>query len=637
MRQVKVIGQEKLKRITEIFLLANLDSLLIVGPSGSGKSLFVSNIEKIYRKKIYKLPLGASDDMIFGSISIEDILKNNKKTFQAGLLERANGQTLFIDNINLFPEEGIKEIIDSVEYKRLNIQRDSYSIKKPLDLKLICAMNYEEGYLSPTILEKFSLYIELKNIKDLESRKEIIKENLSENPRDFDESLLRNLEEAKKRFDLIKISDQAIAIANEIYASSNAQGYRGLFALLEAAKAICALDDKRTISKNELLEAAEYTLKHRKNKKDPKPPSSSNKDKNQEDNKDKNKEDGQENKADKQENKEETRKNPSRAQVEENQEFSDIHQDQEKEDDLKNDEDKKIDDKHSDLVLPTKTYKTKNLFDFKADNKARLSLGRRIKTASKTKRGFVSGSRRPLGSYDDIHIYRTIMAGILDGAYDRSEKKLNISSDHFRIKKRKSRRGASIIFLVDSSASMNAKKRMVESKNAILSLLQDSYTKRDQVAMISFSGKKSEILLPFTSSYILAKRELENLETKGKTPLSDGLFRSLDLVRKKRRKDPDTIPIIILLTDGRPNVGNIFKDDPLEDAKYVAKLIREERIFSVVIDTENSFIKLGLAKVIAGKLAGRYYQLEEIEAKQIKKIASSEIEYSISRVEIGED
>lgn len=637
MRQVKVIGQEKLKRIVEIFLLANLDSLLIVGPSGSGKSLFVSNIERNYRKKIYKLPLGSSDDMIFGSISIEDILRNNKKTFQPGLLERANGNTLFIDNINLFPEEGIKEIIDSVEYKRLNIQRDSYSIKKPLDLKLICAMNYEEGYLNPTILEKFSLYIELKNIEDLETRKEIIKENLSKKSEDLDEGSLKNLEEARKRFDLIKISDQAIAIANEIYESSNAQGYRGLFALLEAAKAICALDDKRTISKNELLEAAEYTLKHRKNKKDPVPPASNNKDKNQEDNNNGNKEDSQENKADSQENKEETREKPSKDQIEKNQNFSDFHQDDLKEDDFKEDENKKTADGSSDLVLPTKTYKTKNLFDFKEDNKARLSFGRRIKTASKSKRGFVSGSRRPLGSYDDIHIYRTIMAGVLDGAYDRNEKKLNISNDHFRIKKRKARRGASIIFLVDSSASMNAKKRMVESKNAILSLLQDSYTKRDQIAMISFSGKKSEILLPFTSSYILAKRELENLETKGKTPLADGLFRSLDLVRKKRRKDPDTIPIIILLTDGRTNEGNIFKDDPFEDAKYVANLIREEHIFSVVIDTENSFIKLGLAKVIARDLGGRYYQLEEIEANEIKNIASRQIEYSISRVEIGED
>src|SRR5215207_3448472 len=63
---------------------------------------------------------------------------------------------------------------------------------------------------------------------------------------------------------------------------------------------------------------------------------------------------------------------------------------------------------------------------------------------------------------------------------------------------------------------MAARKRMSAVKGAVLSLLNDAYQRRDKVALISFRGEGARILVPPTSSVVLAAPRLEELPTGGR-------------------------------------------------------------------------------------------------------------------------
>lgn len=55
----------------------------------------------------------------------------------------------------------------------------------------------------------------------------------------------------------------------------------------------------------------------------------------------------------------------------------------------------------------------------------------------------------------------------------------------------------------------------------------------------------------------------------------------------------------------------------MEEAVEIANRIQMEGIRSIVVDTEQDFIKLGLARTVAEALGARYYKLEELEGEQL--------------------
>ena len=122
-----------------------------------------------------------------------------------------------------------------------------------------------------------------------------------------------------------------------------------------------------------------------------------------------------------------------------------------------------------------------------------------------------------------------------------------------RVKVRESRVGADIVFAVDASGSMGAARRMKEVKEAVLSMLMDSYQKRDQVGLVAFRGGEAAAVLELTRSVELAQRELQALPTGGRTPLAAGLEEARRMLERQRRRVRDSLPLLVLITDGRAN------------------------------------------------------------------------------------
>ena len=179
---------------------------------------------------------------------------------------------------------------------------------------------------------------------------------------------------------------------------------------------------------------------------------------------------------------------------------------------------------------------------------------------------------------------------------------LVIHDQDIREKVREKRIGNFIVFAVDASGSMGAHKRMVETKGAVLSLLLDAYVKRDKVCLVAFRGQGAEVLLPPTGSVEQAYRLLEELPTGGRTPLAHGLEQSGRIIESQLLRDRRSIPLLVLVSDGRANVSQ-NGGKPLEEAMELAgRFASDDRFRRVVVDVErDGFVRFGLAEKAGGR------------------------------------
>jgi magnesium chelatase subunit D len=200
---------------------------------------------------------------------------------------------------------------------------------------------------------------------------------------------------------------------------------------------------------------------------------------------------------------------------------------------------------------------------------------------------------------------------------------MTIQQEDLRQKVREKRIGNTFLFVVDASGSMGARQRMRAVKGAIFSMLQDAYQKRDQVGLIAFRRQTAEVLLPVTRSVDLAQKCLQHLPTGGKTPLAQGLYTALSVLQSMQRKEREMKPIMVLVTDGRANSGGAGNGDAIAEALQAAAKIKMAGIHSVVIDTENDFIKLAVAQSVARAMGSTYYSLQELSDKNIINIVKN--------------
>jgi magnesium chelatase subunit D len=177
---------------------------------------------------------------------------------------------------------------------------------------------------------------------------------------------------------------------------------------------------------------------------------------------------------------------------------------------------------------------------------------------------------------------------------------------------REGREGNLVLFVVDASGSMAARRRMSAVKGAVLSLLTDAYQRRDKVGLVSFRGEGARVLLPPTSSVELAASRLEELPTGGRTPLAAGLERAAEVLKRERLRDKERRPLLVLLTDGRATAG--------PDPRGAAWGLRSLGVASIVVDTEEGYVRLGMAGALAGAMAARCLRLEELRADSLVEL-----------------
>ncbi len=559
------------------------------------------------KMRVVNLPVGATEDRVVGTLDIEHALKTGEKKFEPGVLADAHRAILYVDEVNLLDDHIVDLLLDSAAMGVNTIEREGVSFSHPAHFILIGTMNPEEGELRPQLLDRFGLCVNIEGIDDTKERVEVIKRR-----QDFEENQVRfvakwNEEEKALRELIIKaqgllkdvvLTDDMLELIAKIAIDMEVDGHRADIFMMKTSRTIAAYHERRQVTEEDVREAAELVLPHRMRRKP-----------------------FQDRQMEQEQLEQTIQKHKKqtqdpRPQTPEKKEEKEGEQEQKE----------KPNAQSETIFNPGSPFRVKNL-NIAKEKMPKDGAGRRSKTTSTDKRGRYTKSTLPEGRPNDIAFDATFRAA---APYQLERKglraqKLLIEPQDIREKVRDKKVSNLVLFVVDSSGSMAANRRMEAAKGVILSLLVDSYEKRDRVGMIAFKQDKAEVLLSPTNSVELASARLEELPTGGKTPLSSGLQLALETIKRELRKNERLATLLVLITDGKANVSIQKNGKPFEEAKTIAHQIKELKVKSIVIDTERGFVRLGRLPELSEALGGRYYPLEDIKAETISNLVKEAI------------
>lgn len=594
-----VIGQEKLKLALILNVInPDINGVLISGEKGTAKSTLVRGLAHLIKDMhVVEVPLNITEDRLVGTLNFTGSIKDGKRHIEYGVLGKADGQFLYIDEVNLLSAH-ISNIIAEVASKGENIiERDGISFSHSCKFIPVGTMNPEEGFLNPQFLDKFGLFVVVSGEKDINKRIEIIRRHLEYEGNTIeyflkysneDKLLAEKISLAKSFLSKVKITEKNIEFAALISRNARCEGNRCEIILIETSRALAAWNGRNYISEEDIRFASELVLPHRMHEV---------------------KEHNMNNDTNKVE-------IENKTEYENTSEFDDKPNIQTDDNDSceiseeNNDEQTDVADNKYDISLKTVENRRKKL----------LGSGRRNKVKSCQSSGRYVKSGVPHKKTNDIAVIPTLCRAALNQRENNqlSNIKILVKPDDFREKIREKRTGATILFVVDASGSMGAKRRMRAVKGAVMSLLSEAYRKRDRVGVVAFKGLSAEVLLNITPSLDLAEKCLRTLPTGGKTPLADGLYKAERLLKAERIRNPDVIQYMVLISDGKTNVP-VKSDNALADATEIADIIKCNGINIMVLDTENGYIQFGFAKKLSEHMNAQYVKLDNISSSDISE------------------
>jgi magnesium chelatase subunit D len=526
------------------------------------------------------LPVSATEDRVVGTLDIELAIKRGERRFEPGVLAAANRGLLYVDEVNLLDDHVVDLLLDSAAMGVNVVEREGISFSHPARFILVGTMNPEEGELRPQLLDRFSLCVEIKGIADPRARVEILERcvQFDQDPEGFreewephEEQLSREIARARELLPEVGYEPRDLLVIAELMANLSVDGHRPDIVILKTALAHAAFAGKRRINESDILAAAELALPHR------------------------------------------LKRQPFQEEAE-----LELH-------DLKEKLAQITTIQQADMPASIGPVFKPRRVETPLDRLTRNSAGKRSFTRTERKRGRYVQSRPANGQSDDIAFDATFRYAAPHQIHRQSGNlALAIADEDLQRKVRVRRAANLVLFVVDASWSMAAAERMVATKGAIMSLLNDAYQRRDQVGLVVFQKDEARLVLPPTSSVELAKKALQDIPVGGKTPLSSGLLLAYRVCQRELRRNPEVMPLMIILTDGAGNVS--MTDLPAQDeALKMADRIQRSHIRSVVINMEHASFDRGLAQDLADALGAPCYTLQALKAEELYQTVRGEL------------
>lgn len=575
------------------------------------------------------VPLGLSEDRLLGSVDVAASMRRGRPVFQRGLLAEAHRGVLYIDELNLL-EPGLAQLLFSVVDGGVNrVEREGISFHHPCRPLLIATYNPAEGELRPHWLDRLALVLSADTPLSLEERVEAVERVLQQaaDPEAFWarhgpglDALRARIAKARRLLSRVRLTPPQVRYLVEVAMRAGVEGHRADLFAVRVARAQAALEGRRQVEADDLRLAVELVILPRSAalalppEAEPPPPGEP---------------------QSEPESNRETEPEPTTEESAPDPPSSDAIPD-------------------SFLFSPEGVLLDPHLLAQAARGQRRHGKAGGGGLVRSPDRGRYVKPVLPHGPIHHVAIDATLRAaaphqrarrrrleiqqgrrqgsagGRPGGQGKRPGRRLLLREDDLRVKQLVRKAGALVIFVVDASGSM-AQNRMQAAKGAALQLLAEAYRSRDQVALITFRGRRAEVQLPPTRSITAASRRLAQLPCGGGSPLAHGLALAVRVGENARQsKDVGEI-LIVLISDGKANVSlhhslasstgdgseravlSAIRQEVLEIAAAIRRLGME----LLVIDTSARHLSSGLAADVALHGGGRHQALPGASPREI--------------------
>ena len=225
-----------------------------------------------YTRKVVELPVSSTEDRVVGSLNMEQAIKKGEKVFEPGLLAQANGNILYVDEINLLDDHIVDVLLDSAAMGVNTVEREGVSYSHPARFVLVGTMNPEEGDLRPQLLDRFGLVVEIRGEQDVGLRSELIRRRMDyeSGPAAFcarwdgeQRALKEKVRAAQERLNTVAIPDSLYLDAAKTGVALQVDGHRADITLLKAACTLAAFEGADETGRDHLIRVAPMVLSHR--------------------------------------------------------------------------------------------------------------------------------------------------------------------------------------------------------------------------------------------------------------------------------------------------------------------------------------------------------------------------------------
>ncbi|MFZ1178527.1 MAG: AAA family ATPase, partial [Mycobacterium sp.] len=280
-----IVGHDQLRLALLLCAVRpEIGGALIRGEKGTAKSTAVRGLAALLSDAtgnggagsgagLVEMPLGATEDRVIGSLDLQRVLRDGEHAFSPGLLARAHGGVLYVDEVNLLHDHLVDVLLDAAAMGWVHIERDGISHSHEARFVLIGTMNPEEGELRPQLLDRFGLTVDVHASRDVDVRMQVIRQRMAyeadpdafaERYADADAELARRIAAARALVDDVVLPDNELRRIAAVCAAFDVDGMRADLVVARAAAAHAAWRGASCIEEQDIRVAAELALPHRR-------------------------------------------------------------------------------------------------------------------------------------------------------------------------------------------------------------------------------------------------------------------------------------------------------------------------------------------------------------------------------------